>query len=107
MIGHDKDKAVNPFNPFFSMWMAITRQNPGGEGDLPGGEDHARTGAADVHERVGLSALQREDDGVARAGKYADLVMIDRDLLTCAEDEIRHIQPLATVVEGKLVYGTL
>jgi predicted amidohydrolase YtcJ len=43
--------------------------------------------------------------GSLEAGKYADLVMIDRDLLKCPENEIRAIQPLATMIEGKLRFG--
>jgi predicted amidohydrolase YtcJ len=45
--------------------------------------------------------------GSLETGKYADLVVIDKDFLACPEDEIRHIQPLATVVNGKVVFGTL
>ena len=26
MIGHDKNRAVNAFNPFFNMWMSISRK---------------------------------------------------------------------------------
>ena len=45
--------------------------------------------------------------GSLEAGKLADLVVIDKDFLACPEDDIRRIQPLATVVNGKVVYGTL
>ncbi len=31
MIGHDKNGAVNPFNPFFNMWVSITRRTREGE----------------------------------------------------------------------------
>jgi predicted amidohydrolase YtcJ len=45
--------------------------------------------------------------GSLESGKFADLVVIDKDYLTCPEDEIRRIQPVATMVAGKFVYGVL
>jgi len=105
MIGHDKDKAVNPFNPFYSMWMAITRRTTEGKVIYPE-EKITREQALRMYTN-GSSYLHfsEKKTGSLEAGKYADLVMIDRDLLTCAEDEIRAIQPLATMVEGKLRFG--
>jgi len=105
MIGHDKDKAVNPFNPFYSMWMAITRRTTEGKVIYPE-EKITREQALRMYTN-GSSYLHfsEKNTGSIEAGKYADLVMIDRSLLTCPEDEIRAIQPLATMVEGKLRYG--
>jgi predicted amidohydrolase YtcJ len=42
--------------------------------------------------------------GSLEPGKLADLVVLDRDYLTCPEDEIRHIKVLRTMVGGKTVY---
>jgi predicted amidohydrolase YtcJ len=33
--------------------------------------------------------------------------VIDRDYLNCAEEDIRHIEPLATIVNGRTVWGRL
>jgi len=30
MIGHDKNRSVNPYNPFLQMWIAVTRQTSRG-----------------------------------------------------------------------------
>ena len=37
-------------------------------------------------------------------GKQADFVVIDRDLLTCPEDQIRQARALATYLDGKRVF---
>ena len=42
--------------------------------------------------------------GSLEPGKLADLVVLDRDYLTCPEDEIRQIKVLRTMVGGKTVY---
>jgi predicted amidohydrolase YtcJ len=42
--------------------------------------------------------------GSLEEGKRADLIVIDRDVLTCPEETIRETQCLRTYVGGKLVY---
>ena len=37
-------------------------------------------------------------------GKLADLVVIDRDYLTCPEDDIAKIEPVLVVLDGKIAY---
>jgi predicted amidohydrolase YtcJ len=34
------------------------------------------------------------------------MVVIDRDYLTCPEDQIKAIEPVAVVIGGKLAHGT-
>ena len=38
------------------------------------------------------------------AGKFADLVVLDRDYLTIPVDEVRDIKPVMTMVAGEVVY---
>ncbi|MEM3608429.1 MAG: amidohydrolase [Candidatus Bathyarchaeia archaeon] len=42
--------------------------------------------------------------GSIEPGKLADLVVLDKDILTCEEEEIKEIKPLMTMVGGKVVY---
>ena len=37
-------------------------------------------------------------------GDGADLAVLDRDYLTCPEDEIRRIKVTMTMVDGRIVY---
>jgi len=37
-------------------------------------------------------------------GKYADLLVLDRDYLTVPEDDIKDLKPVLTMVGGKVVY---
>ena len=56
---------------------------------------------------TGAAYLQFADStrGSLEPGKLADLVVIDRDYLTVPEDEIRNIQPVMTIVDGKMAYA--
>jgi predicted amidohydrolase YtcJ len=107
MIGHDKNKAVNAFNPFFNMWASITRRTSEGEVIYPQ-EKVTRQEALKMW-TTWAAYLQfgEKSRGSLEAGKFADFVVIDRDFLACAEDDIRRIEPVATVVNGRVVWGTL
>jgi predicted amidohydrolase YtcJ len=45
--------------------------------------------------------------GSLRAGKKADFVVLDRDIMTVPFEEILGTRVLATVIDGEVVYGSL
>lgn len=104
MIGHDKDGAVNAYNPFFNIWMCVTRRmRDGGTFNIQ--ERITREQALHMYS-TGPAWLQfaEKERGSLENGKLADAVVIDRDILTCPEDEIRLIEPLMTIIGGNVVY---
>ena len=109
MIGHDKNRAVNPYNPFLSMWIEVTRRTTQGQIIHPE-QRITRAEALKTH-TIWPAYLQfaEKERGSLEPGKLADMVVIDRDYLTCPESEIKDIQPLLTLVNGHIVYrgGTL
>lgn len=106
MIGFDKDKAINAYNPFLSMWIAVTRKMIDGEVLYP--EERLTRQEALKMYTIWPSYMQFNESnrGSIERGKLADLVVIDRDYLTCPEDEIKGIQPLMTVVNGNVAYSS-
>ncbi|GAB4362835.1 MAG: amidohydrolase [Bryobacter sp.] len=106
MLGYDKDKAVNPFNSFFNFWMMITRRTTEGKVLYP---EERLTREEALRTQTIAAAWQEFSEtkkGSIEVGKFADFTLIDRDYLTCPEDEIRRIQVLGTIVEGKPVYSS-
>jgi predicted amidohydrolase YtcJ len=104
MIGHDPNSATNPYNPFLSMWIAVTRHRKGADPLWPA-ERIARPDALKMHS-IWAARMQftEKEKGSIEPGKLADLVAIDRDYLTCAEDEIKDIRPVLVVLDGRIVY---
>jgi hypothetical protein len=42
--------------------------------------------------------------GSIEPGKLADMIVLDRDVLTVPHEEIKEIKVLKTIVDGKIVY---
>jgi predicted amidohydrolase YtcJ len=95
--------AVTPSNPFYTLWWAVTGRMLGGRQVLK--QTITREEALIAHTRSNAYFVFREGDlGSLQPGKYADLLVLDRDYLTVPADEIKDIKPLMTMVGGKVVY---
>src|SRR5205823_1499312 len=100
-------RSINPYNPFLGMWIAITRRAKGFDGRLHPEEALSREQAIRFYTINNARLLFLEDRiGSIEAGKQADLVVIDRHLLTCPEGQIREARALATYRDGKRVFST-
>jgi predicted amidohydrolase YtcJ len=97
MIGHDKNNAVNPYNPFLSMWTEITRLTNRGK-VIHAEQRISRAEALKTH-TIWPAYMQfaEKERGSIEAGKFAD------DYLTCPEAEIKDIQPV--MVEAKVQHA--
>jgi len=97
-------RSNNPYNPFLGMATAVTRQARWYEGRLHPEEALSREQALRFYTVNNARILFLEDViGSLEAGKFADLVVLDRNLLTCPEDQIASTQVLRTYFNGKLV----
>jgi predicted amidohydrolase YtcJ len=104
MIGHDPNSSTNPYNPFLSMWTEVTRMTSRDNVIHPE-QKITRAEALKTH-TIWAAYLQfaEQERGSLETGKLADLVVIDRDYLTCPEAQIREIRPVMTVLNGRVVY---
>jgi predicted amidohydrolase YtcJ len=107
MIKFDSRNAINPYHPFYGMWMAITRKTVSGA-EINPEQRITREEALRMWTLDGAyNGFDEKIKGSIEPGKLADMVVIDKDFLTCPVDEIRNIEPLRTVVDGKVVYDKL
>ncbi len=107
MIRLDSRLAINPYNPFFGMWMAITRRTS--DGRVLGPEQAlTREQALKMWTwNAAYLSFEEKSKGSIESGKLADLVVVSKDFLHCAVDEIRDMEAIATMVGGKIVCGKL
>ena len=98
--------AVTPSSPFTTLWWAVTGKMIGGRQVLR--QTISREEALIAHTRANAVFLFQEGNlGSLARGKYADLLVLDRDYLTVPADEILAIKPLLTMVGGKTVYDAM
>lgn len=97
---------VATVNPFLTLWQYTSgRIFPD---KVLHKETITREQALIAHTRSNAFLLFMEKDlGSLETRKLADLVVLDRDYLTIPVDQIREIQPTATMVGGKVVHGSL
>ena len=104
MIRFDSRLATNPYHPFFGMWMAITRKTTDGKVLNPE-QRISRMEALKMWTWNGAYLMFGErEKGSIEPGKLADMVVITKDFSTCPEDDIKDIEPVETIVGGKVVY---
>ena len=97
--------AVTPSNPFYTLGWAVTGRMIGGTQVLDPGQTITRVQALIAHTRGNAHFLFEEANlGSLAPGKYADLLVLDRDYLKVPADQIKDIKPLMTMVGGTVVY---
>ena len=101
------DFPVEPANPMFGLYAAVTRRDHGGE---PSGGWYADQ-ALSIAEALRLFTLdaayaahQESQLGSLQAGKRADFILLDRDIMTMPPDRVYEVEVLETWVDGKRVY---
>ncbi len=95
---------VSPYPAFFTLYFAVTGKDAAGRVILKD-QTVTREEALIAHTRTNAYLLFQEDNlGTIEPGKYADLVVLDRDYLTVSEDEIKDIQSVLTLVGGRVGY---
>jgi predicted amidohydrolase YtcJ len=104
-LGTDGTKATQ-INPFVTLWWAISGLALNGDTVLS--QTLTREEALIAHTRANAYLMFQEANiGSIRPGMLADMLVLDRDYLTVPTAEIKDILPVATIVNGRIVYGSL
>jgi hypothetical protein len=107
VLANGSDFPVEEPNPMLGFYAAITRQDPSGQ--PPGGwmpdERMSRIEALKSFTSNAAYAAHAEKDlGSLEAGKLADMVLLDRNIMTVEPKEILTTNVLLTIVGGAVTY---
>ena len=110
MLAFGTDYQVEPLNPMEGLYAAVTRKDRLGEegnGWFP--EQKLSMEEAIKYYTLGSAYAQFMEDrkGMIKTGYLADIVIVDRDLLTIPEDQIMKTKIDYTITGGKIVYCSL
>ncbi len=108
ILPNGSDSAVELVNPYHGLYAAVTRKSRAEqppEGWYPE-QCMTREEAVKSFTIWGAYGMFGEKiKGSLEAGKLADFVVIDRDVMTCPDWEIMNIQALTTVLGGEVTYS--
>lgn len=103
IIAGASDWPVSTANVFYAIYQAETRK--GTEGILDASQAMPREAMLYAYTRNAARAMNMQKElGTIEPGKRADLILIDRDVLTISPEEMREAKILWTMVAGKTVY---
>jgi len=103
IISGASDWSVSSPNVFWAIYQAETRKGP--EGVLDATQCMPREAMLYAYTRNSAVALNQQDKiGSLAPGMQADLVLLDRDVLTVTPEEMRDTKVLWTMVGGMTVY---
>jgi predicted amidohydrolase YtcJ len=98
------DATVTPINPLFTVWSAVNRVSRSG---AIIGEKEKATPYQALKAITSNAAYEFFEDGTKGSltkGKLADFVILDKNPLTAEAMEIKNIQVVETIKEGKTVF---
>jgi predicted amidohydrolase YtcJ len=105
-IAGASDWPVSTANPFEAIYQAETRAGP--QGVLDPGQRMPREAMLFAYTRNSAKVLNQLDEiGSIAPGKRADLVLVDRDVLTVPVAEVKDAKVLWTMFGGRIIYGTM
>jgi predicted amidohydrolase YtcJ len=108
VISGGSDCRATPFPPRIGMWSAVNRIEKNSQKVLIPEERISAKDALKMWTISGAYASFEENvKGSIAPGKYADMVVLDRDPLTIEADQLIEMKVLTTILGGKIEYRSL
>lgn len=104
-ISFGTDYPVVDFNPYPSIYVAMTRKTPDGKDTCVNMDECiSLADALKAYTVVSAQGYGRDDVGVLEAGKLADINVVDRNLFDAAPEEILEAKTDMTMFDGKIIF---
>lgn len=103
-VTNGTDVPVEPISPIASYYSMVSRMMNTGERFYPGQALTRMESLKAYTLNAAYSAFQEDVMGSITPGKYADLAILDRDILTIPEEEIPEARVDMTILGGEVVY---
>ncbi len=105
MVAAGTDSPVTPYPPFPCLWAAVARKTELKKTVMGADQRVTREEAIRMYTTNGAYLSFEENiKGSLEPGMLADMIVLDRDILTCPEDDIKDTKILRTILGGKTVF---
>ncbi|MFH1638705.1 MAG: amidohydrolase, partial [Chloroflexota bacterium] len=105
IAGGNSDCPVTFYSPFVQLYAAVTRKTNSGQ--VVGPEEAIGVmDAIRVYTWNGAYLAKEEHlKGSIELGKLADMIVLDRDVLSLPAEEIKDVKVVTTITDGKVVFN--
>lgn len=110
IIPNGSDFPVEAVNPLISFHSFVARQDEAGwpaGGWFPGQRTTREEALLSVTLWPAYASFMEKESGSLTPGKYADFVVLDRDIMTVPAEQILETKVLRTVLDGRTVYESV
>ena len=98
-------RSINPYNPFLGMWIVLTRQPKWTDKALHAEQRVTREQAIRLYTiNNAYLTFEEKEKGSLEKGKLADIIVLERDILTVPVDQVKDIKVERTYLGGKQVH---
>ena len=105
VVTNGTDAPVEDVNPLPSYFAAVTRELPDGTRFYPEQVLTREEALYSYTMAAAWSAFEEDVKGSLTPGKYADIVVLTKDILTVPDEEIPEAEVAMTIVGGKVVWN--
>jgi predicted amidohydrolase YtcJ len=103
-IGNSQDYPSGPIPANIGLWAAVSRETFNGNVICPAERLSVQEALRTYTIWAAKHIFMEDKIGSIEVGKYADLVVWNRDMYNIPTIELRDIKALMTILEGKIVY---
>jgi predicted amidohydrolase YtcJ len=107
VVTNGTDAPVEDVDPIASYYASVSRKLKDGSVFYPDQRMTRMEALKSYTINGAFAAFEENSKGSLKAGKYADMVVLSKDIMTIPEDEIPAAQVLYTIVGGKVRYKRL
>ena len=104
IIGNGTDVPVEPIDPIASYYASVSRMTVENERFFPDQVMTREEALTSYTLNNAIAAFEEDIKGTLSPGKLADIVVLSKDILTVAEEEIPDTQVDMTIVGGEIKY---
>ena len=104
LVTNGTDAPVEDVDPIASYYATVSRKIKDGTVFYPDQRMNRMEALRSYTINTARAAFEEDSKGTLKVGKYADMVVLSKDILTVAEEEIPTAQVMYTVVGGKVRY---